>query len=71
MRFIAHTIQHYPHLLFQTVPLLESSIQRLQCNLDDLEMAATFDGKTEIQPNIGCSMKKSKAFNNNHKTKIK
>jgi hypothetical protein len=27
-------------------------------------MAATFDGKT---PNIGCSMKKSKVFNNNQK----
>ncbi|CAF1015183.1 unnamed protein product [Adineta steineri] len=50
VRYIAHTIQHYPHLLFQTVPLLESSIGRLQCNLDDLEMAATFDGKTDIQP---------------------
>jgi hypothetical protein len=31
-------------------------------------MAATFDGKTEIQPNTACYMKKSKAFNNNMST---
>jgi hypothetical protein len=65
VRSIAHTIQHYPHLLFQTVPLLERTVWKLQCSLDDLEMAATFDGKSEIQPNTACYTKKTKAFNNN------
>jgi hypothetical protein len=45
----------------QTVPLLESSVRKLQCSLDDLEMAATFNGKSERRPNTACYFKK---FNN-------
>ncbi|CAF0923606.1 unnamed protein product [Adineta ricciae] len=55
VRHIAHIIQHYPHLIFQTVPLLESSVGKLQCHLDDLEMAATFDGNTDGQANTTCN----------------
>ena len=60
VRFIAHTIQHYPHLLFQTVPLLESSLGKLQCNLDDLELAATFDGQTGVSSLNGCGQSRRK-----------
>ena len=54
---MAHTIQHYPQLLVQSVPLLESSLRMLQCSLDDLELAATFDGLAEISPNTACYAK--------------
>ena len=57
VRFIAHTIKHYPQFLVKSVPLLESSLRKLQCSLDDLELAATFDGLAEISPNTACYTK--------------
>lgn len=71
MKFIAHTIQHYPHLLFQTVPLLESSLNKLQCNLDDLELAATFDGQTRIASSTGCHSPLRKKNRNQNQQQVK
>ena len=56
VRLIAHTLQHSPDVVVHAVPMLEPSLRQLQCSLDDLEMAATFDGTKARSLN-----------NNNHK----